>query len=144
MKIPQLLFYIKRSLNKNVIIYKYNKTEKDRLNIQDPIDHYWILKENKNKIAPLNFLEKKLAYGFTVIYRNPHFVQFIIKPLPSYPLKIVPFKTSYIAQIKIDGRWYPLISVYVQLKKGFIKRVEWIEVYIKINETIKIKRLDIS
>ena len=36
MKIPQLLFYIKRSLNKNVVIYKYNKNEEGKLDKKKP------------------------------------------------------------------------------------------------------------
>ena len=144
MKIPQLLFYIKRSMNKNVVIYKYNKTNDGKLNIKDPIDQYWVLNKNKNKMVPLNILEKKLAYGFTITHQSKRAIRFNIKSIPYYSLKIVPFKNSFISQIKLDGRWYPLVSVYVKIKKGFIKKVEWVDVYIKENETVKPKRLDIS
>ena len=66
------------------------------------------------------------------------------KPIPYYPLQIVPFKGSYITKIKIKGVWYPLISVFVTLKSGFLKRVEHIDVFIKQNETIRQIRLTIS
>jgi len=144
MKIPQLLFYIKRSLNKNVVIYKYNKNENGQLDSKNPIEHYWILKEQKNKIAPLNLLERNLAYGFTITHQSSKSTRLNIKSIPYYPLKIVPFKNSYIAQIKLDGKWCHLVSVYVKLKQGFIKKVDWVDVNIKENETIQSRRLDLS
>lgn len=143
MKIPQLLFYVKRSLNKNVVIYKYNKTKDGKIDTANPIHHYWIMRENKGEIEELSFLEKKLAYGYTITDFTPSTIDFLIKPIPYYPLQIVQYKSSYITKIKIKGEWHPLVSVFVQLQKGFLKQVEYIDVFVKEDETVRKIRLNI-
>ena len=64
---PNLLFYIGRSLNKNVVVYCYNKSGKN-LNSDTPLSAYWIMREKENNpTEELTFMESKMAFGFKIL-----------------------------------------------------------------------------
>ena len=80
---PNLLFYISRSSNSNVVVYTYNKLGKFDLDINSPINSYWIMREKPgNPTEELTYMEKKMAYGhdITEIFDNQN-IYFTISPL---------------------------------------------------------------
>jgi hypothetical protein len=63
---PNLLFYIQRNQNFNSVVYETNILAGGLLNLNQPINIHW-LKYEKNGIIEqhqLNYLQKKLAYGY--------------------------------------------------------------------------------
>lgn len=62
-----LLFYIQRNQNLNCVIYEVNLLPGNLLNLSQPISIYWLKYENNGDTErqELNFLQKKLAYGYT-------------------------------------------------------------------------------
>jgi len=58
-----MLFYIQRTINKNTLIYELNLTEKNSVNVVEPIKTYWVNYATDGKEEPLNFVQRKYAYG---------------------------------------------------------------------------------
>lgn len=56
------LFYIQNSTNTNTVIYEIN-AEKGVIDVDEPVTIYWLRYADKNKLRPLNYLEKTFAYG---------------------------------------------------------------------------------
>ena len=67
MNVSNLGFYIGKSINRNVVIYSFNLTDTKSINLFDPIDCYWIMRENNNEREELNYLEKTMCYGFDIM-----------------------------------------------------------------------------
>ena len=85
---PNLLFYIGRTLNKNVVVYTYNKKHKD-LDIHDPLSVYWIIRENPDyPTENLTYIESKMAFGFKIIDKHKDFITFTTNALPNEILSI--------------------------------------------------------
>ena len=61
-----LLFYIQRNQNRNTVVYEANCLYNGLLDLNDPISIKWIkfLENGDEEIQPLNFIQKKLAYGY--------------------------------------------------------------------------------
>lgn len=61
-----LLFYIQRNQNKNTVVYEANCLYNGLLDLNDPISIKWIkfLENDEEEIQPLNYIQKKLAYGY--------------------------------------------------------------------------------
>ena len=60
------LFVIGRSKNKNVVHYDVKLTKSGTLNLEDPIDAYWVMRAEDGRREELTFLEVRLAYGFSI------------------------------------------------------------------------------
>ena len=62
----ELLFYIQRNQNINTVVYEVNLLPGGILNLNDPISIYWVYYNEKEEktIQPLNYIQKKLAYGY--------------------------------------------------------------------------------
>ena len=65
-KTNNLLFYIQRSINISVINYVLNADEKGELNVTEPIKIYWENYASDGSIEPLNYIQRKFAYGIEV------------------------------------------------------------------------------
>ena len=61
-----MLFYMKRSLNKNVVIYELNVNENNKINKENPIKIYWRMDRKHNPIENLSYLERTMAYGCNI------------------------------------------------------------------------------
>jgi hypothetical protein len=62
----QLLFYIQRNQNRNTVVYEANCVYNGLLDLNDPISINWIkfMDNGEEEIQPLNYIQKKLAYGY--------------------------------------------------------------------------------
>jgi len=92
-------FYITKSKHpKNIVCYDVKISKNCKININDPIDIYWILGDTGNgERDGLSFLEKRLAYGI-------------------YDLKVFsPYKISF----RLNGR--KDIEIFVEMDKTFCK-----------------------
>lgn len=63
---PGLLFYIQRNQNINTVVYEVNLQSAGLINLEKPVHIYWLqYDENRNTtIKELNYIQKKLAYGY--------------------------------------------------------------------------------
>jgi hypothetical protein len=61
-----LLFYIQRNQNLNAVIYDVNYDHSGLINLNEPIKIHWLKYEIDQQVVQqeLNFMQKKLAYGY--------------------------------------------------------------------------------
>jgi hypothetical protein len=60
-----LLFYIQRNHNMNTVVYEINKLHDGRVNEEYPMHVFWLRYSDNGEIQELNYIQNKLAYGYT-------------------------------------------------------------------------------
>lgn len=130
---PELLFYIQRNQNINTVIYELNLLSGDMLNLNDPIKISWMYFEDGNhqKVQEINFIQKKLAYGY-------HH-QVISNDLISFKFVSYDDMTFYLAKnnvgqykviTKIKGAYVEIDHIYVYAEDfGVFPQVKFVEFF---------------
>ena len=140
---PNLLFYISRNLNSNVVIYSYNKSNK-MLDKDNPISCYWIMRELEgNPSEELTYFEKKMAFGLKIIDAGFEECYFNITALPNETLQVKltkegKFRCHYI----YEQKEYILKKVHVDTNENtIIPTVNFIELYLQDLQTTEIIKI---
>ncbi|WP_440132903.1 DUF4833 domain-containing protein [Chitinophaga sancti] len=63
--VPRQLFYIQRTSNSNTIVYDLNIVD-GKLDVDDPVNVYWIRYADGGEKKALNYIQRKFAYGIRV------------------------------------------------------------------------------
>ena len=125
MNVSNLAFYIGKSSNKNVAIYSYviADTESQTIDIFNPLECYWIMREQTgNPREELTYIEKTMAYGFDIApeadgFSNDSTIEIKVKALPNDSIRIQ----------KIDGKYQSIISIpdpkTMESRDMFLKKV---------------------
>jgi hypothetical protein len=67
MNVNNLAFYVGKSTNKNVVIYRLNIID-NVIDLFNPIDAYWMMREQPdNPREELTYIEKSMAYGYDIL-----------------------------------------------------------------------------
>jgi hypothetical protein len=133
----QLLFIIERSKNANVVHYDARLTADGKLDPREPVIAYWAERAEGSPREELNWIEKKMAYGFTV------------KPDPSVngyrmALVVAPEKQIIVKKVKdavhaegvINGRPVVLEKLHIHASDTLMGyKVHYVEVYGKDLQT---------
>lgn len=131
------LFIIERSKNANTVHYDAQLTADGRLDPEEPVIAYYIMLAEDGRRKELNWVEKKLAYGFD------------IKPTPSqgeYKMTMVAARERSItvrrvgsvvrAEMVIDGRTAILDKIYINASDGLPwPKVHHIDLYGRDEQT---------
>ena len=123
---PERLFYIARSLNRNLVCYDANLKD-GKLDLEEPIEVYWLNRTDRPGYTNgLNFIQRKLAYGYKVKQKGNDTCQVT---LSAYPRDITIRKAgdAYQAFVDINGSPARLVSLFVQLKPNSSVRVDYVE-----------------
>ena len=130
---PNLLFYIGRSLNKNVVVFCYNKNGKT-LDKNSPLNVYWIMREKEgNPREEITFMESKMAYGHKIVDVNDKECYFTTSALPNETLQIkLNPEGKYRCYYIFEQKEYILKKVFVETdESGMIPKVKYIELYLQ-------------
>lgn len=133
---PNILFFIARSKNLNLVVYEALVDSKSgNLSVDKPVDVYWqdidpeYMKKNrasgvKSDRSDLNYIEKTMAYGLSSSPADG-------KPSGYYSVKLVSFPDRLVtvwkdstsgkcrAQIAINGKQCDLKRIYVETKDSW-------------------------
>ena len=123
---PERLFYIARSLNRNLVCYDANLKE-GKLDLEEPIEVYWLNRTDRPGYTNgLNFIQRKLVYGYKVKQKGNDTCQVT---LSAYPRDITIRKAgdAYQAFVDINGSPARLVSLFVQLKPNSSVSVDYVE-----------------
>lgn len=108
------LFHIARSANRNLVCYDV-KLKVDHLDPKEPLRVYWVdREEHPGKTDPLNYIQKKLAYGYKLISNNGDECVISLTAYPSRKLTIKRYKDDYACFMLIDNKPAILQSLYVK------------------------------
>lgn len=126
------LFKIERSKDANQIFYDVHIENEEILNTDTPINIYWVKKSDGNKIKPLTWIQKKLAYGLEYSFKNDSLAQF---HFVSYDKKDFFLKKDidhkFKVFTKINNHFVIVKRIYIHITGGtfWVPKIPKIELY---------------
>jgi hypothetical protein len=128
---PAELFRIGRSTNANEVVYLARRDGDGALDADDPLEAEWHMLAEDGHREGLNFIEKLLAYGFSVdpAESGDGFIV-ILKAKKDRPVKLALRNGCPVATVTIAGRPALLRRIFVQAEPGggVIPSVAWAEI----------------
>jgi hypothetical protein len=108
------LFYIQRSNNANTVMYELNLLGKNpgRLNMNKPVDVYWIRYAEEGQRKELNYLERTFGYGVTTRMQADS----------SYQMNFIASK-SKVVEVAILGSVKCKAFMVINNKRSILKRI---------------------
>ena len=126
---PQRIFHIARSLNRNVVCYDANLAD-GKLNTGKPLNVYWLNREDqKGKTNGLNFIQRKLVYGYKVVRKGEETSTVILSAYAGRELEICRQGTHYVCRTTIDGKAALLKYIYVKVNDRNSLKVDYVELH---------------
>ncbi len=110
----QALFRIERSKNANVVQYDARLREDGSLVRDDPVDAYWLRLAGSGKRKELDWLARKLAYGFVVHWRGDGALELEMVAPIGRRVQVVMGKDGWEARTRVDGRECRIDRIFVQ------------------------------
>ena len=132
---PQRLFYVQRTGNTNTIVYDANTLNNGKtFHKKQPINVYWLRYDEQGQVAPLNYLQRTMAYGVTVnpTERSDEF-EFHVVSYPKRKLRLVldpGGRPHAIMTINNQPVWLNRVFVKIEgMKVGIIPNVKYVELF---------------
>lgn len=108
----QKVFHISRSLNGNLVRYDVNLNN-GKIDTKEPLYVYWDnVADNPKNTKELSFLQKKMAYGYTVISASANEVVIKLKAYKDRSAKLCKQNGKWVAIITINGKDCQLKEIY--------------------------------
>lgn len=127
------LFYIQRSNNTDTIMYEANLLSDKRLNVESPINVYWIRYAQKGQKENLSALQWQLAYGYKhrLIHHEKSSVEVSLNAFKKRPLYVSYHEGKPVAITGISGQKSLLKKIFVQLEPshGLIPKVRYLDLF---------------
>lgn len=142
-----MAFYIQKNQNQNTVVYQLNVDAGGFINVNKPLNVYWKEYEDQGKYSNINFLQERLAYGYTHKVINNETIQVSIVSYPTYKMYITRKDDNFVVVSKFNEVWEILTNIYVFADDhGAFPNVEYIELYGKglNDESPKFEKLNIS
>ncbi|MBQ9362878.1 MAG: DUF4833 domain-containing protein [Bacteroidaceae bacterium] len=106
------VFFVSRNLNRNIIVYDVQLKD-GTLDMDEPLHVYWYnLEKNPVTTNELNFIQRKLAYGYTVEEQGKDEVTVKLKAYKKRPVKICRHNGKWVAIATINGKKCVLTEIY--------------------------------
>jgi hypothetical protein len=126
-----LLFYIQSNNNKNTVIYETNWRHDGSINDEYPMHVFWLRYDEKGQEKELNYMQHKLAYGYTSQRINNNCFEF---SLVSYEKKKLFIDQqpcgNYGVYTCINDQNSLLTNVYAYAdEQGVFPKVKYLEFY---------------
>jgi len=126
----QRLFVIERNMNKNTVCYDAVLLNNGTLNLENPIDAYWMEYATDGKRSELNYIQRRMAYGFSFEKTSMGNVYITLKAFDKRKILVtVDIKGNSHAMIKINGADANLTKIFVTAKPKMYTTVEFVELY---------------
>lgn len=136
---PELLFYIQRNQNHNTVIYEVNYTSDQLLNLNDPIRIHWLRFSGYNEVEKqnLNYIQKKLAYGYRFNIISNTLLSFEIISYDEIKFFLGKDERGRYRAFFIENDTNVILeSIYIYAEDlGVFPQVKWAEIYGKVSGT---------
>ncbi|MEI7703207.1 MAG: DUF4833 domain-containing protein [Deltaproteobacteria bacterium] len=122
------LFRIGRSKNANEVVYLARQAPDGRLDADDPLRAEWHMLAEDGHREGLNFIEKLLAYGFSVDpAESGEGYLVVLKAKKDRPVRLAMRGGCPVASVTINGRTAELRRIFVQAEEGggLIPSIAW-------------------
>ncbi len=130
--VKNLLFYIQRNQNTNTVVYSANIDKDGHIDLHNPIKVTWHQYADKIfSIRPINYLQKKLAYGYKHEVISETLIKFYIVAYPEKTWYLIKKDDGEIQVIgNINGLKSILTNVFVFADEhGAFPLVAFFELY---------------
>ena len=129
--IAHQLFYLQRDPNTNTVVYQLNVNEAGQLDEDEPINIFWLRYQEQGQRKPLNFIQRRFAYGFTSkkLAPNKYELKFAAYgKLPLYLMKSGSDNTFHVF-VTVANTQIQLERVYLRIEGGtfWVPNVRYIE-----------------
>ena len=131
--IKNMLFYVQRSINVNTIVYELNTNQLGEINKDEPIKFYWVNYSGASDIEPLNYIQKKYAYGLEVKLLDTEKLNYCFN-FVSYKKQILYLINTgdkhYKVYSNFNGKMIIVNRIYVHIEGGgfWTPKIKYIEV----------------
>ncbi len=118
-KVPNMLFYVQRTLNSNTVIYELNINDKNQLDKDDPVNIFWIRYAENREKQDLSYIQRIYAYGLKTkdLGNSNYELRFVsYKKLPFYLTQSKDKKYHVYATIK--KKRVMLTRIFIQIESG--------------------------
>lgn len=106
------LFFVSRNLNKNIIVYDV-QLKNGGLDMEKPLHVYWYnLEHNPVTTNELNFIQRKMAYGYTVESKGHDEVMVKLKAYKKRLVKVCKREGKWVGITTINGKECILTEIY--------------------------------
>jgi hypothetical protein len=125
------LFTIERSINANVVHYDAQLTADGRLDTEEPVIAYHVMLAEDGRRKKLNWIEKKLAYGFD-IRPDPAVGGYTMTMVaaPQRPITVKGERNAVRAEAVIDGHSAVLRKMYVDASDASLwPQIRYVDLY---------------
>ncbi|MDJ0786344.1 MAG: DUF4833 domain-containing protein [Myxococcota bacterium] len=124
----QPLFRIERSKNANVVQYDALITPAGTLDPNEPVDAYWVKVEKGGLRKELDWMERRLAYGFSSRLQRPDRLELEMAADIGRVITVRHDGSGYRAETLIDGRPAVIERVYVEsIETALLPQVVFID-----------------
>jgi hypothetical protein len=122
------LFTIARSKNANIVRYDVHRTPEGKLDGARPVDAYWLMLAENGHREELTFMERELAYGFSVSKISASGFSLQLSAFKQREIRIEYAGGSFHARAVIMGRRATLSQIFVRSEEGgLLPRVQYVE-----------------
>jgi hypothetical protein len=129
-KLNKRLFVIERNMNKNTVCYDANILSNGTLDLENPIDAYWMDYASDGKRSELNYIQRRMAYGYSYEKTSLGNIYVTLKAFNKRKILVsIDNKGNSRALIKISGMDANLTKIYVTAKPKMYTTVEFIELF---------------
>ena len=129
--IANQLFYLQRDPNTNTIIYQLNVKAGGRLDGQEPVRVFWMRYEEGGQPKPLNFVQRRFAYGLKVRQLEPGTFELRFVAYGKMPLYLVRSGADdqYRVYATIGRKRAVLKRIYLRIEGGsfWMPNVKYVE-----------------
>lgn len=106
------VFFVSRNLNKNIIVYDVN-LKNGKLDTDKPLHPYWYrLEENPITTGELTFIQRKLAYGYSVEEEGDNEAYVRLKAYKKRMVKICKHNGKWVGITHINNKECILTEIY--------------------------------
>lgn len=111
------LFQIERSKNTNEIHYAAQVGKDGTLDSKEPVSAFWVMKAEDGRREGLNFMERKMAYGFDIKANGAEWDLKLVAA-PDRAIKLTSVGGRWRAQTTLNGKPAYLKRIFIQTKEG--------------------------
>jgi len=129
------LFYIDRNKDNNIIKYDIKLKENGELNMEEPINMYWVKNTDGGKKEGLNYAQKKLAYGLKYVKKEDDEIkfQFVSYGKRTFILRKLKGKSEYNVITYLNNKTVIVNRIYIHITGGtyFVPKIAYLQLYWK-------------
>lgn len=122
------LFIIARSKNANIVRYDIRHTSDGKLDLNHPIEAYWLMLASDGHREELSWMERELAYGFSVSKVTLNGFSLQLSAFKQREIRVEYSGGGYHARASILGKKATLTQIFVRTAEGgLLPRVQSVE-----------------